>query len=204
MKKQTNKIVVSINSAFVQQAERLNAKGATPGDIKAILRFASEGNCEFVAGAFEGETVAKMTNQKALKRLAQAVAFVAGDMVAGFDKATALIVASIAQSKDKTINFQNMRFAMGGTGDENTAAIKGVSRARLAKFLGSIPNEGTRVSQCSRTVGTGGFLGALGIVRSVDKHSFEVVNAAHPFLVAYAMRLETMGDETFALLTAEK
>lgn len=192
---------ITVNSAFVAQAARLTTKGATPGDVKSILRFASEGNCNFVEGCLEGVTVQSMHNQKALKRLAQSIAFCAGDLVAGFDRATALIVASIAQSKDKVINFQNMRFTMGGTGNEDTAQIKGVSRARLAKFLGTISNEGTRVSQCSRTVGTGGFFAALGIVRSVDKHSFEVINPNHPLLVAYAMRLENMGDGTFALLT---
>lgn len=195
---------ISVSSAFVQQAARLTAKGATPGDVKAVLRFATEGNCEFVTGALEGQTVAGMTNQKAIKRLAQSVAFVAGDLVAGFDKATALIVASIALSKDKVINFRDMRFAMGGVGDENTVHIKGVSRSRLTKFIGTITNEGTRVSQCSRTVGTGGFFAALGIVKSVDKHSFEIINRNHPLLVAYAMRLENMGDGTFALLTEEK
>lgn len=195
---------ISVNHAFVSHAARLTEKGATASDIKRILRFASEGNCEFVTGALTGETVAGMTNQKAIMRLAQAVAFVAGDLVAGFDRATALITASIMLSKQSIINFQTMRFAMGGTGDENTTHIKGVSRARLAKFLKTIPNDGTRMTQCSRTVGTGGFLSALGIVKSVDKHSFEIINKNHPLLVAYAMRLENMGDGTFALLTEDK
>ena len=195
---------ITVSNAFVAHAARLTEKGATPGDIKSILRFATEGNCEFVAGALDGQTVASMHNQKAIKRLAQAIAFCAGDLVAGFDKATALIVASIALSKQNIINFSTMRFAMGGTGDENTVHIKGVSRARLSKFVGTISNEGTRVSQCSRTVGTGGFFAALGIVKSIDKHSFEIVNRNHPLLVAYAMRLENMGDGTFALLTEEK
>lgn len=195
---------ITVNHAFVSHAARLTEKGATASDVKRILRFASEGNCEFVTGAIEGETIAAMTNQKAIMRLAQAVAFVAGDLVAGFDRATALITASIMLSKQSIINFQTMRFAMGGTGDENTTHIKGVSRARLAKFLQTISNEGTRVSQCSRTVGTGGFFSALGIVKSVDKHSFEIINKNHPLLVAYAMRLENMGDGTFALLTEEK
>lgn len=195
---------ITVNHAFVSHAARLTSKGATASDVKRILRFASEGNCEFVTGALTGETVAGMTNQKAIMRLAQAVAFVAGDLVAGFDRATALITASIMLSKQSIINFQTMRFAMGGTGDENTTHIKGVSRARLAKFLKTISNDGTRMTQCSRTVGTGGFLSALGIVKSVDKHSFEIINKNHPLLVAYAMRLENMGDGTFALLTEDK
>lgn len=179
-------------------------RGMLNSDVKFILKHAHEGACEFVKGAIDPAIVQKMTNIKAVKRLAQAVAFCAGDSVGGYDKATALIIASIALSKQKTIDFKTMRFTMGGIGDENTAHIKGVSRARLSRFLGTISNEGTRVSQCSRTVGTGGFLSALGAVITAGKTAFSIENPEIPLLTCYAMRLESMGDATFALLNSEE
>lgn len=190
----------SLFSAFTSQVARLTAKGATASDIACIIKYATEKTCSFIMGVVKPEEVKSMTNQKAIKRLAQGLHFTATGDVNALDPAHALCVSTIVLSKDTVISFQNMRFTMGGLGDNDTVSIKGVSRARLHRFLGIITNHGTKVSQCSRTVGANGLLGALGITRKIDAHSFEIVNKNHPYLLAYAARLETMTDGAFKLL----
>lgn len=201
---------ITLNAAFVQQATRIantcpkdstEIRGMGNADVKRVLTWAHEGACEFVGAGLDAQQVASITPIKGVMRLAQAVGFVAGNMQR-FEPSTAFVVACIALAKQKTVNYQDVRFLMGGTGSDDTAAIKGVSRARLQRFIGSV-SEGTRATRVSSALGANGFLSALGVAAKSGKHSFDIINASHPFIVAYAMRLENMGDQTFELLTAE-
>jgi IMP cyclohydrolase len=190
-------------NAFVGQADRLKQKGATSADIDRILKFATPAVCEFIAPVLSADIIKSMTNQKAIMRTAQALNFIVTGNGAAFDKATAHIIASIALTTQSVVSFADMRFAMGGTGSENTAAIKGVSREKMKRFIGLISNEGTRVSQCSRTVGKNGFLGVLGATASEGKSAFKVTQRDNPIVIAYAAALEKMTDGALHLVTSK-
>ena len=181
-------------TAFQNQVARLAAKGATPSDTKRIVRFATESACAAAECAIDANVVASMTNQKALMRLSQALNFVVSGDVAAFDTASAFVIAALALSKQERISFSDMHYLIGASGNENTAHIKGVSRSKMQKILSSISSMGTITSQVSRTVGSGGYLTALGVVTKSDKHGFTIANRSHPMIVAYAAQLEKMTD----------
>ena len=190
-------------AAFSSQVARLTEKGATPSDINRVIKFASSPVCEFVLPVIDAGIVSGMTNQKAVMRLAQASNFIATGDVSAFDKGTALIVAALALTPKTEISLSDLHFIMGAKGDDSTVMLTGVSRSKLARVITLIDSVGTVTSQCSRTVGTGGFLTALGVVKSAGKTAFSVVNRAHPFVQAYALRLNNMTDGALALI-AEK
>ena len=206
---------LTLRAAFEQQANRianeviLNKKtgeaaprGIANADVKSILAWAHAGACDFAEGAIEPAIIAGIKPVKGVKRCAQAVGFIAGD-AQRFEPSTAFMVAAILLSQQSEIDYQNMRFIMGGTGDENTAHVKGVSRSRLHRFISSV-HEGTRGTRVSSALGANGFLCALGIAQKSGAHSFKILNKNHPFLIAYGARLEAMGDATFALLTEQE
>lgn len=187
-------------TAFAQHIVRLQAKGATQADTNRLLKYATPVSCEYVSPVLSADVVKGMTNQKAIMRLAQASNFIATGDVSAFDKGTALIVAALATTPKTDIAFSDMHFIMGAKGDDNTMMLPGVSRAKLARVLTLIDSVGTVTSQCSRTVGTGGFLTALGVVKSAGKTAFQVVNRTHPFVIAYAKRLNDMTDGALQLI----
>lgn len=187
-------------TAFAQHIVRLQGKGATPADTNRILKFATPIACEYVSPVVPADVVRAMTNQKAIMRGAQGCNYVATGDVSAFDKATAIIVATIVSTPKDVISFSDLHFIMGAKGSDDTVMIPGVSRAKLARVLTLIDSAGTITSQCSRTVGTGGFLTALGVVKSAGKTAFEVVNRAHPFVIAYAKRLHDMTDGALQLI----
>lgn len=189
----------ALYNAFSAHIARLTEKGATASDIKRLQRFASEKTCELASACVDAGVVAKMTNQKSIMRLAQALDFIVSGNVRSFDKATAYLVAALALSKQATVSYHDMHYLIGAPGSDSTAHIKGVSRAKMHKVLSSITSMGTITSQVSRTVGANGFLTVFGIVTKSDKHGVTIANREHPILVAYAAQLQRMTDGALEL-----
>jgi hypothetical protein len=167
------------------------------------MKWATEERCAMVAPVLSAEIFASVKPQKAVKRFAQAIAFVAGDFDKGFEKSTALIVAALCLSSQKVINFGDMRFTMGGRGDDNTNLINGVSKSRLQRYIGAVGN-GTNPTRVSSACGKNGFFDALGVTKKIGEHEFEIVSKESQFLLVYAAQLEKIGDQTFEILTREK
>ena len=144
-------------------------------------------------------------NQKGVKRFVQAVNFALSGDLKQFDAVTAYMVSAIILTKDNNISFQNAHFLCGLNSD-NATAIRGVSRAKVSRFLQNAGTAGTITSKVSRTAGKGGFFTALGITSKSDKHSFTLSDNAknNALLLAYASQLEKMTDGSFKLLQKEK
>lgn len=161
---------------------------------------------DFIAQLSTIEQLKAVTeNQKGVKRYTQCVNFaLTGDSKA-FDAVSAYMISGIVLTKDKTITYQNAHF-MCGVGSDNASNIRGISRAKLARFLGDAGTAGTVSSKVSRTTGKNGFFTALGITTKSDKHSFTLTDNAknHALVLAYAHQLERMTESTFLSLTAKK
>lgn len=144
-------------------------------------------------------------NQKGVKRFTQALNFAISGNVKDFDEVTAFLVSAVMLSKEETITFSRVHFLC-GVGVDGAAHIKGVSRARLARFIGNAGTVGTITSKVSRTTGKGGFFTALGITAKADRNSFTLTADAksNPLLLAYAKQLEKMTDGALALIREEK
>ncbi|MPS48528.1 hypothetical protein [Methylobacillus sp.] len=158
---------------------------------------------EFVPQICAPEQLQAM-NQKGAKRFVQAANFALTGDTKSFDAVTAYMISAIMLSKSETITFKDAHFACGLNSDD-AKNIKGVSRARLGKFLGNAGTPGTITSKVSRSTGKGGFMTALGITSKGDKNSFSLTATAknHPLIVAYALQLEKMTDGAFTLLQSE-
>lgn len=159
---------------------------------------------EFAPLLCNAEQLAKM-NQKGVKRFVQAVNFAINGNVKCFDAVTAYMISAIVLTKDLNISFQNAHFLC-GLNTEHAQAIKGVSRAKLHKFLSNAGTAGTITSKVSRTAGKGGFFTALNITNKADKYSFTLTENAktNPLILAYAKQLENMSEGQFKLLTESK
>jgi hypothetical protein len=144
-------------------------------------------------------------NQKGVKRFTQAVNFALSGNVKDFDEVTAFMVSAVMLSKEETISFSRVHFLC-GVGVDGATHIKGVSRQRLARFIGNAGTVGTITSKVSRTTGKGGFFTALGITAKADRNSFTLTANAkqNPLLLAYAVQLEKMTDGALALIREEK
>ena len=164
---------------------------------------------QHVAAGFDalvsGSQVANM-KQKGIKRIVQCISFcVTGDMK-DFDPVSGLVCAAIALTgESEKVEFSRLH-ALCGIHREGreSAALQGVSKARLNKFLSLGGSAGTVSSKVSRTVGEAGFLTALGLVLKSDKTSFVVDKNARDssaFLIAYASALARMTDGQFKIVT---
>ena len=143
-------------------------------------------------------------NQKGVKRYTQAINFALNGDVTSFDAVTAYTVSCIALTKSKSISFQDVHFLC-GVGSDNASHIKGISRAKVSRFIGSAGTTGTVTSKVSRTVGKNGFFTALNITEKSDKHSFTLTDTAknNALILAYAYQLERMTDSTFLTLSTK-
>lgn len=146
-------------------------------------------------------------NQKARRHVLNAVRFIMSSDVKFCTATTALVVSAIVLAKQQNIVYAQIHAIMGlhreGAVDD---AIKGVSKARLNRFLGLGGAAGTITARTSSSTGKCGFLTALGIVSKSDKHSITVNRDAlqnSAFLTAYAVRLSGMTDGAFSLLEAK-
>lgn len=192
-------------SVFSAQISRLISKGACVADVSRMRKFANETTCEFAQGAIDSNVVAAMSNQKAIMRTAQALNFIASGDSAAFDNVTAMLISTILLSTQKTITFSDVHYLIGGNGNENSSHVRGVSRAKLSRFIGLCSNMGTVTSKASRTVGKNGLFSALGISVKSDAHSFTISETAksNPFVIAYAARLQSMTEGQFELLSSK-
>lgn len=189
-------------SAFNAQAARITA--ANPNDkkyAKGLTKWANERTCEFFATALDHNVIAQIKPVAAVYRLAQGLDFIAGNR-ASFEKSTAVLVVVIASAKKSIISFTDARFIMGGTGNDDSQMIAGMSRSRVNKCIGLVGN-GTVQTRVSSGLGVAGFLTELGITRKVGKHDFEIINKNHPFIVAYASHIGKISDGEFELMTAD-
>lgn len=194
------------NSVIATLTANINA-GAYASDTSFIRKQVEKGASFFAefAPAVCSESQLKAMNQKGVKRFAQALNFALSGNTKDFDQVTAYMVASVMLSKEQTITFARAHFLC-GLGVDGATHIKGVSRARLARFIGSAGTAGTITSKVSRTTGKGGFFTALGITTKSDKHSFTLSDNAknHPLLTAYAHQLQNMSDSALQLIQEKK
>jgi hypothetical protein len=147
----------------------------------------------------------EMMNQKGVKRLVQLANFAVSGNIEDFDPVTAFLVSAVMLTKQETITYRDAHFLC-GLGADDAQHVKGVSRAKLARFLGNAGTAGTITSKVSRTTGKRGFFTALGITSKGDAHSFTLAPNAkqNPLLLAYAHQLEKMTDSALALIASKK
>jgi hypothetical protein len=144
-------------------------------------------------------------NQKGVKRIVQLANFAVSGNVEDFDAVTAFMVSAVLLTKQETITYRDAHFLC-GLGIDEAQHVKGVSRAKLSRFLGTAGTAGTITAKVSRTTGKRGFFTALGITAKGDAHSFTLTPTAkqNPLLLAYAMQLEKMTDSALALIAAKQ
>lgn len=139
-----------------------------------------------------------MKNQKGVKRFVQSLNFALSGDTNDFDAVSAYMVSCIALTKDSTITYKNAHFLC-GIGSDNAQLIKGISKAKVSRFIGDAGSAGTITSKVSRTTGKNGFFTALNITSKSDSHSFTLSDSAknNPLILAYAYQLEKMTESTF-------
>lgn len=140
-------------------------------------------------------------NQKGVKRLVQLASFAVSGNYRDFDEVTAYMVSAVLLTKQNTVTFKDAQFLC-GLGQDDAQHIRGVSRAKLARFFKRETTAGTITSKVSRTAGKRGFFTALGITSKSDAHSFTLTDQAkqNALLIAYAYQLEKMSDQALALI----
>lgn len=189
------------NSYSINTLRNVIASGALKSDTKRVSNtLAHEATAQVITTLIPHDAWARM-NQKAILRTVQACDFIAtGDALKSCDEVTSAMVAIIALANQSQVSFADAHLAAGAS--KEASPIKGVSRARLARFLPRTSNLGTITSKVSRTVGKAGLFTALGITVKGDTHSFILTDAAksHPFIIAYALGLEQMTEGAFTLL----
>ena len=138
------------------------------------------------------------SNQKGVKRFVQSLNFALNGDINTFDAVTAYMVSCVALTKDNTIKYQDAHFLC-GVGNENAKLSKGVSKAKVSRFIGNAGTAGTITSKVSRTSGKNGFFTHLNITSKSDKHSFTLSDNAksNALILAYAYQLERMTESTF-------
>lgn len=144
-------------------------------------------------------------NQKGVKRIVQLTNFAVSGNVDDFDPVTAFMVAAVMLTKQETITYRDAHFLC-GLGVDEAQHVKGVSRAKLSRFLGNAGTAGTITSKVSRTTGKRGFFTALGVTTKGDAHSFTLSPDAkqNKLLLAYAQQLEKMTDSALALIASKQ
>ena len=182
-------------------------KGAYSSDSSFIAKQIDKGGeyfANFINQTVQPEQINAM-NQKGAKRFAQAVNFAMSGNVKDFDPVTAFMVASIVLTKQSTITFKDAHFLC-GIGSDDAQLIKGISKAKLSRFIGGAGNAGTVTSKVSRTTGKGGFFTALGITGKSDKHSFTLTETAksNALILAYAHQLQNMTEGALALINEKQ
>lgn len=189
--------------ATIKQAA---TNGQFKSDSGAVLKQINKGG-EFLQTVVDQILTAQsctalMKNQKAVKRFLQAVNFSVSGDTNNFDASYAYVFATIALTKSDTISFDSMRFIM-GLNKEGAQTIAGVSRQKLDRFLALKTTAGTIKTKTTHSVGTNGFMTALGVTSKSDAHGFTLTPVAktHPLVVAYAYQLEKMTDGAFNLVT---
>lgn len=195
----------TIISIFKEQA----TAGAFKSDTGAVLKQISKGG-DFLATLLEQITTKEQAqalckNQKAVKRFLQACNFSLSGDVSNFEPYYAYVFATIALTKSDSISFDSMRFIL-GLNKEGAQNVSGVSRARLDKFLKLVSNPNTVKTKVTHSVGTNGFMTALGVTTKSDAHGFTLTASAknHPLVLGYAYQLERMTDGQFALISEKQ
>lgn len=162
---------------------------------KTLRKFATEPVCNLSGEYVQPDTVEKMTNKKAVMRLAQALNFIQTGDVSAFDKVIGCTVLLLMLNEPgKGAGFADVHFALSGAGKDHAKHLPGIGSAALRKTIGKVAPS-TVTSQTSRTVGKNGLLTALGATTR-DAHGFTVADKSHPFIVAYARRLSMMPEGT--------
>lgn len=177
-------------------------------DVKTIRSFLNDRNCLNVFAMTEGVITPAMVEsvipQKALKALIRGIFFVGSDtshaIAQSYERVTALTCASILLSSDKSIRFDNLRYLIGGRGNEETSSVNGISRSKLAATIGRISNQSTNSAQVSRSIGVNGLWGVLGVTQKDTANSFAVLGKNNPFLLAYAMQLQNLKGDALNLI----
>jgi hypothetical protein len=147
----------------------------------------------------------KTMKQKPTMRFLECIRYALNGDVETFDSVSAYMISTVLLTKQDKVTYQDAHFMM-GVNTDGANHIRGVSRAKLSKFLGNGGSVGTISSKVSRTVAPSGFFTALGISIKGDKHSYTLTDSAksHPFILAYCAQLEKMGDGTLALLKSKE
>lgn len=199
--------VESLRNAFARRAARMGSQG----DIKATLSFATLPACaELDACGITPDIVEGMTNQKAVMCIAQAGLFIAtgvigvkGDRGRALRPSLAVLMFAVATAQQPRIGFADARYLVGAR-ETDPNAINGVSRAKLHSVLGGIKCSGTVRTQVSQLAcSPASLMGALGITRKVDAHTFEIVSKGHPLVVAYCDALESASEGQLRALRDE-
>jgi hypothetical protein len=184
----------TLKSAF----QTLIENGKTGTDAKRVQKFATDAALDYCTplAVIAPETVATMTNQKAILRLAQALNFIASGDVKALDPVIALAVLLVMRDKGgddaQRCEFSQIHFAFSGHAREGTKPLPGIASPTIRKFLGRL-GASTVTSQTSRTTGKNGLFTVMGATVR-DSHGFTVANPAHPFIGAYAARLAKMPE----------
>jgi hypothetical protein len=182
-----------------------NAAGRLSTDYKKTLAMCTEHTSQFVETLPNWEACCDRMNQKGLMRFVQIANFVVSGDVSRYDTVSGAMCALVMLTSETDVTFENARFALSSTGNEDSRLPKGISGARLRKVLG-LTRRGTVETKVSRTVGQGkmcGYLTALGITQKGSPHGFTVVDRAHPFLIAHGKAISRMSDSALALLQSK-
>jgi hypothetical protein len=173
--------------------------GSDTGFIKAQIEKGGNFFAELLQQICTVEQLKGITsNQKGVKRFVQSLNFALNGDIKSFDAVTAYMVSCVALTKESTITFQNAHFLC-GVHNENANLIKGVSKAKVSRFIGNAGTKGTISSKVSRTSGKNGFFTHLNITNKSDANSFTLTSDAksNPLILAYAYQLERMTESTF-------
>ncbi len=188
----------NVNNSVVSLFESRDL-GTDRAFVNNVLKRGGDALKVFMGQVFKVEQFAGV-KQKGMKRVIQAASFALSGNVKDYDEGTAYCVALVMLTNQTTVKFSDAHALMGCTID-GAQHIKGVSRAKLSRFLGRVGTAGTVTSKTSRTVGSGGFFTGLGITLKGDAHSFTLCDGAreNPLLLAYAMQLQSMTDSQLEL-----
>jgi hypothetical protein len=189
-----------MNAKLNKIAQYLTDNAARLGtDYKKTIASATDAVSALVETFPNWESACNQMNQKALFRFIQSVDFIVSGSVNRYDAVSAGMCAIVLLANESQVSFENARFALSSTGNEDSRLPKGVMGARLRKILG-LTRRGTVESKVSRTVGKNGYLTCLGITVKGDAHGFTITDKQHPFLIAHGVALSRLSDSALNLL----
>ena len=174
--------------------------GTDGAKVRNIFARAGEGLKLFLGMVCDTGHVSAM-KQKGVMRFVEGSSFAISGNPKDYDEGTAYSVSLVMLTTQDTVKFSDAHALMGCTID-GAQHIRGVSRAKLSRFLGHVGSAGTVTSKVSRTVGKSGFFTGLGITCKSDNHSFTLCPGAreNKWLLAYAAQLEKMTDSQLAMI----